>query len=198
MEVASIGNDNTSVASTQPSEGLLYTWSLWKNPTLHNGLWLKQELPCVAQRLRDATFGKGNRDGAKKTKFIEGIPALNMGNGIEMLWLTTCCGVCIINSFECWHSERKLRFSMHRLSESLRFDRPVTGLKPLMVKWEIFKKNPDQTKCSLLRYEVHDSAHCTTYVCRYKKMFFHISATKRNGGIVLDVCNTLADQFREM
>ena len=58
---------------------------------------------------------------------------------------------------------------MHRSSESLRFDRPVTGLKPLMVKWEIFKKTCNQTKCSLLRYEVHDSAHYSTYVCSYKK-----------------------------
>ena len=138
MEVASIGNDYSSVTSAQPLEGLLYTWSLWKNPWLHNGLWLKQELPCVAQSLCNATFGKGNCNSAKKTKFIEGILVLNMGNGIEMLWLTTCCGVCIINSFECWHSEQKLRFSMPWSLESLHFDHPVTELKPLMVKWEIF------------------------------------------------------------
>ena len=71
-------------------------------------------------------------------------------------------------------------------------------MKPPMVKWEILKRNPDHTKCSLLRYEVHDSTHCFAYVCCNKKIFSHISATKRNDGIVLDISNALKNQFIKM
>ena len=198
MEVASTSNENTSVASTHPSERLLYTCYLWKKPTLHTRLCLKQEPPCVAQRLRDAPFGEENRDGAKKTKIIALTVALKWWCGIEMVWFTTCGGVCTINSLDLDVHGRKLRISKHRSSEHLRFDRSETGLKPPMVKWEILQLNPDQTKCSLLRYEVHDSTHWSTCVCHHKKIFSHISATKRNSGIVLDISDALADQFRKM
>ena len=85
---------------------------------------------------------------------------------------------------------------MHRSSESLRFDRPVTGLKPLMVKWEIFKKTCNQTKCSLLRYEVHDSAHYSTYVCSYKKYSPTFLPRQGMAAMFWTFFNTLVDHSR--
>ena len=71
--------------------------------------------------------------------------------------------------FGCWRIWAQNGVFQHRSSENPSFCSLVAGLKPSVIKLEILKKNPDQTKCSLLRYEVHDSAHYSTYVCSYKK-----------------------------